>query len=156
MPTRKPFSHLCQFLPVLVILFLIVVSPALAQEPALAEKTRILAHIAREGVEAAVENDAAKMQVEYEELHEAWEVFEDQVRETDPEAYVELEGALSAVKAALQARPLDAAAVQQAYEHLVVEANEVAEKFEGGEVAHVEVSQVTPADLVKRLDAAYH
>ncbi len=156
MPTRKSFSHVRQFLPVLVVLFLIVVSPALAQEPALAEKTRILAHIAREGVEAAKENDAAKMQAEYEELHEAWEAFEGQVQETDPAAYVELEGALSTIREALQVQPLDAAAVQQAYEHLIAEANEVAEKFEGGDVTHPEVSEATPADLVKRLDTAYH
>lgn len=145
-----------RLVPALLVLFsLIVVWPALAQEPALADKTRVLAQIAREGVEAAEHNDVTEMQAEYEELHEAWEVFEDDVRASDPTAYVELEGALSAVQEALQAQPFDAAVVQQAYEHLAAEANEVAEKLEGGEGARTEQADVTPADLVTRLDAAY-
>lgn len=156
MPKANTFPHVCWLSLILLVFFgLVRVWPVSAQEPSLAEKTHALAQIAHEGVEAAEKNDIAGMRAEYEELHEAWEVFEDEVRASNPTAYVELEGALSAVKEALQAQPLDVAAVQQAYEHLVAEANEVSEKLGGGEVAPMDLVKVTPADLVKRLDAAY-
>ena len=145
-----------RLVPVLLVLFsLVVVWPALAQEPALAEKTRVLARIAREGMEAAERSDVAEMQAEYEEIHEAWEMFEDEVRESNPTAYIELEGALSAVKEALQAQPLDPVVVQQAYEHLADEADEVAEKLGGDEVLRSGAVETTPADLMKNLDAAH-
>ncbi|MFQ5594786.1 MAG: FTR1 family protein [Anaerolineae bacterium] len=142
-------------LQLLLLVGLMAPWPARAQEPALADKTRVLAQIAREGVEAAERHDVAAMQAEYEEIHEAWGVFEDEVRESNPTAYVELEGALSSVKEALQAQPLDSAVVQQAYEHLEAEANEVAEKLAGGKGARTEQTDATPTDLVARLDAAH-
>ncbi|MFQ5341801.1 MAG: FTR1 family protein, partial [Anaerolineae bacterium] len=145
-----------RLVPVLLVLFSLMATwPVLAQEPALAERARTLARIAREGAEAAEHRDAAKMQVEYKEIHEAWGAFEDEVRESDPTAYVKMESALSAVKEALQAQPLDLAVVQQAYEHLAKEADEAAQEFEGSDVSRSGVVEATPADLVKNLDAAY-
>ncbi len=133
---------------------LLSVTPALAQEPGLAEKIQVLAHIAHEGEEAAAQNDIGTMQREYAEIHELWERFEDDVRVQNPVAYIELEGALKTVEQALQTQPLDAAAVGAAYEHLVDEANEIAEKFETGADISTGLVEATPADLLQKLDAA--
>ncbi|MBI1881620.1 MAG: FTR1 family iron permease, partial [Chloroflexi bacterium] len=80
----------------------------------------------------------------------------DEVREQNPTAYVELEGALDVVKDSLQAQPLDPAAVEKAYDHLMDEATEVAAQFNGGAPVVVAVIEATPADIMKSLDAAYH
>jgi hypothetical protein len=46
------------------------------------------------------------MQTEFDEIHAAWESFEDEVRQQNPTAYVELEGALDVVKQAVVTRRL--------------------------------------------------
>ena len=53
-----------------------------------------LAFHAREGVEAANENDAAAMQRESIELHATWDAVEDSVRTVDPALCGEIEAAL--------------------------------------------------------------
>lgn len=141
--------------PLVVLLSLTLVWPVLAQESAQVDDLRALARAADAGVKAAEQNDVAAMQAGYEAIHEAWEGFEDTIREQNPIAYVELEGALDAVKATLQARPLDPLAVKQAYAHLQAEADEIAEGFELGDVTGGQVVVVAPADLLKNLDAAY-
>ena len=133
-----------------------LVQPGLAQESTLADKINALAQLAQTGATAAAQQDVTAMQAQYDELHETWESFEDDVRSQNPTAYVELEGALAAVKATLQAQPVDAAAVAQAYRHLNAEAVEIAEKFEQGEFTSVPTaSTASPADLLPKLDAAY-
>lgn len=127
--------------------------PAEVDGSALAGQLRALAHVAEEGVEAAEENNVAVMQAEYDEIHEAWESFEDAIREQNPTAYVELEGALDAVETGLKAQPFDAAAVKLAYEHLQVEADEIAEQFKSGAPAQAATAvSATPAEFVKSLD----
>lgn len=140
---------------IVVLLCLPLVWPALAQELNLADRLQALARTAEEGMEAAEQNDVTLMQAEFNEIHEAWESFEDQVREQNPTAYVELEGALNALKASLQAQPLDPAAAAKAYAHLMDEATEIAAQFNGGESMATTI-EATPADLLKNLDVAYH
>jgi high-affinity iron transporter len=139
-----------------VLLSLVLVWPVLAQESTLADKLQGLAHSAEEGMEAAEHNNVALMQTEFDEIHEAWESFEDEVRQQNPTAYVELEGALDVVKDSLQAKPLDPIAVQRAYDHLMDEATEIAARFNGGEPVAAAFVEATPADVMKSLDAAYH
>jgi hypothetical protein len=127
------------------------------QELTLADRLQALAHTAEEGIEAAEHNNVALMQAEFDEIHKAWESFEDEVGEQNPMAYIELEGALDALKASLQAQPLDPAAVEKAYGHLRDEATEIAAAFNGGApVAATAAVEATPADLMNNLDVAYH
>jgi len=73
MTNVRPVPSVRRLVPVLLLLVSLMASwPALAQEPALADKTRVLAQVAREGVEAAKRHDVAEMQAEYQDLHEAW------------------------------------------------------------------------------------
>jgi high-affinity iron transporter len=106
-------------------------------------------------VEAAERNQPDVMRAEYEEIHTLWQAFEDGVRERDATGYVELEGALSAIKASLAAEPLDAAAVRAAYEHLGDEAEEVAGRLGGAPAAAPARSAIqSPAGLIEPLEAA--
>jgi len=128
--------------------------PAMAQEPALADQLRALSSIADEGVEAAAQNNASRMQHEYDELNEKWESFEDALREQNPTTYVEMENALQSVRDALQVTPVDPVTVQQAFEHLMDEANEQAEKFGGGTSVAAAQVNATPADMLQKLENA--
>jgi len=143
----------------LVVLNLTLVAPALADDPDLAVYLHGLANHAQEGKEAAEQNNVDWMKAEYGDIHAVWESFENEVKAKDPTAYLELEGALGAVKAAVEAVPLNHKAVEQAYAHLEDEAEELAIKF-GGESAapavETAVVATTPADLMKNLDIAYH
>ncbi|RME77525.1 MAG: iron permease [Chloroflexi bacterium] len=121
----------------------------------LAANLRAVAHAAHEGVEAAEAGDIETLRHEYDEIHEAWEGFEDSIRAQSPTAYVELEGALDAVKEALKADPPDLAVAGQAFAHLQAEAEEFAEAFEAGTAPAGEAVEATPADLLKNLDTAY-
>jgi high-affinity iron transporter len=139
----------------LLALALIRSAPAFAQGASLAEQVRSLAHHAVEGVEAAERNQPDMMHAEYEEIHSLWEGFEDGVRERDAAGYVELEGALAAIKAALAAEPLDSGAVRAAYAHLEDEAEEVAARLGGAPVAApATVGTQAPSDLMEPLEAA--
>jgi len=142
-------------IPLLVGLSLAFVRPALADGPSPAEDLRGIVRAAAEGIEAAEAGDITAAQTKYKAIHEAWEGFEDAIREQSPTAYIELEGALDALKEAVQTGNPDAAAVRQAFAYLQEEAEEIAEQFETGNVAGGEVVDATPADLLKNLDAAY-
>jgi high-affinity iron transporter len=158
-PTQASFKFQPRlFVPLMVVLpSLLLAWPALAQEVTLADRLQALAHTAEEGVEAAEHNNVALMRAEFDEIHEAWESFEDEVREQNPTAYVELEGALDAVKTSLQAQPLEPVAVEKAYDHLMDEAMEIAAQFNRGAPAtNFAAVEATPANLMKNLDAAYH
>jgi high-affinity iron transporter len=150
----KPRSR--YFAPVIVLMLgLLWTWPALAEEPTLADRLQALAHTAQEGREAAEQNNITSMKAEFDEIHEAWESFENEVRQQHPTAYVELEGALDAVKTSLQAQPLDPAAVEKAYDHLMDEATEISAQFNGGAPVKATVIEATPADLMKNLNTAY-
>ncbi|MEZ4657491.1 MAG: FTR1 family protein [Caldilineaceae bacterium] len=127
---------------------------ALAQEGDLYAQLKQLAERAEAGMIAAQENDATAAQAEFDESHEAWETFEDAVRDWNPTAYVELEAAFDGVKEALAATPLDLVAVQSAYDHLKDEAYEMAEKYEHGEAGAVQEAGATPGLFVEKLDSA--
>ncbi len=128
---------------------------AAAQGPALADQVRSLTHRAQEGIEAAGANKPELMRAEYAEIEAIWGGFEDAVRERDPGGYVEIEGALAAIKAAVQAPTPDPAAVRAAYTHLNQEAGDVADDLGSTATAPAQVSEASLADLLKQVDGAY-
>jgi high-affinity iron transporter len=127
--------------------------PVSAQGSSPADLIRGLIHPAEEGIEAAEQNKPELMRAEYEEIHTLWESFEDQVREADPQGYVELEAALDRVKDAVNAQPIDAATVKAAYEQFEHEADEVAGRLAGATTPTASV-EVSLPDALKLLDAA--
>ncbi|HEX5688696.1 MAG TPA: FTR1 family protein, partial [Roseiflexaceae bacterium] len=141
---------------VLLTLLLLPVVSVGAQGSSVADQVLSLKSHAQEGVEAAERNQPDVMRAEYEELHTLWEAFEDGVRNQDAAGYVEIEGALAAIKDALASEPLDAAAVRAAYEHLGDEAEEVAERLGGATTgaAAAPVAAQSPAGLLEPLAAA--
>jgi high-affinity iron transporter len=154
--TRRQLPHLASYLPVLIIFLILVFDkPVMAQELTIAEQLRNLAHTAADGQTAAGPGQTDLVQAEYAEIHETWESLENEVRQQDSVAYVELEGALHRLEETLHTEPLDLAAVSLAYDHLFDEANEFADRFDRGAATPVEVISTTPAELVKSLDAAY-
>lgn len=126
---------------------------ALAQEPSTADRLRAVAHEAEEGAAAAKSGDVTEMRHAYDEIHEAWEGFEDGVREQDAKGYLELEQALDTLKDTLAAEPIDAAKAYEAFELLEHEANEVAARIAGGTGATA-VTDAQPADVLKQIAAA--
>jgi len=139
-----------------LLLGLALAAPAQAQEQPLPDQVRGLIRHAEEGMEAAGANQPERMLAEYQELHAIWETFEDQVRAQDPKGYVDLEAALDRIKDAVNAKPLDPAAANAAYDHLKDEAAEVADRLaaapNSGAAAPTLQHEVTPADLLKLLD----
>ena len=94
------------------------------------------------------------MQAEYEEIHESWELFENDVKAQDSAAYVELEAALDGVKEVVQATPVDASRVAAAYAHLHDEANEIAGHFATGAAAStLQTADATPAVVLQHIQA---
>ena len=140
----------------MLLLGLVRAAPAYAQGQPLPDQVRGLIHHAEEGMEAATANQPERMQAEYQELHAIWESFEDQVRAQDPKGYVDLEGALDQIKDAVNAKPLDPAIVNAAYDHLKDEATEVADRLAAapatGAATAARQGDVTPADLLTLLD----
>ncbi|MCB0212030.1 MAG: FTR1 family protein [Anaerolineae bacterium] len=143
------------FIPFLILLGIVSVSPVVAQSLSGADQLRDLARIAAEGEAAAQQQDLEVMQATYEKAHDSWEAFEDGIRTQDPSAYIEFESALDAVKASLQADPVDAFMVGLAYEHLEAEATIIAGKLGDAPLEMPTVIEATPADLVKNLNTAY-
>lgn len=139
----------------LIIILCLTLAPTsvlFAQEEHLSQALTALAAYARSGMTAATNGNAAEMQTAYVEGHEHWETFEDAVREHDPAAYVELEAALDEVKEALAATPIDATQVEAAYDHLLDEATEIAERFAtGAPVTTLANAAIEPANLLETL-----
>ena len=153
---RTLLPRLASYLPMLIIFLMLAFGrPVMAQELTIAERLRNLAHAAAAGQTAADQGQIDLVRTEYVEIHETWELLEDKVRQQDSVAYVELEGALHRLEETLQTEPLDLTTVSLAYDHLLDEANEIAERFDGSAAPPVEVIRATPADLVKSLEAAY-
>jgi high-affinity iron transporter len=119
----------------------------------LSAQVRELGTYAKGGIEAAKQNNPELMRTKYDELHEFWESFEDGVREADATGYVELESALDAVKDAVNAQPVNPAAVEAAYEQLEHEADEVAGRLGNGTTTATSVEMSLP-DALTVLDAA--
>lgn len=128
---------------------------ASAQDLSVPAQLHAMAERAETGMKAAEQGDRAAMQAEFDEAHEVWETFEGQVREQNSTAYVELEGALDSVKDALHAEPFDAATVRQAYDHLMDEANEIAQRFADGVPAAQPATTASPGVVLDKLDEAY-
>ena len=80
----------------------------------LADQVRALTHHIQEGIAAAEQNQPELIQAEYQELHTLWGLCEEQLREKEPAAYLELEAAFAALATALRTQPLDPAAVRAA------------------------------------------
>jgi high-affinity iron transporter len=117
--------------------------PAAAQDSSPADQLRGLIHPAEEGIQAAEQNKPDLMRTEYDEIHMLWVSFEDQVREADPQGYIELETALDNIKDAVNAQPLDTAAVKEAYNHFKNEAGEVADRLAGGTSLSAQVRELS-------------
>ncbi|HJZ48098.1 MAG TPA: hypothetical protein VKE41_13060, partial [Roseiflexaceae bacterium] len=131
------------------------VAPARAQEQSPADQVRGLIHHAEEGIEAAERNQPEIMRGEYAEIHAIWKSLEDQVRERDTEGYAEIEGALAAIKAAVEAQPLDPSLVKAAYAHLKDEADEVADRLGSATAAPTGAARaVSLPEALESLDAA--
>ena len=144
------------FVSLLLALGLAWGAPAYAQGTSLASQVRGLTDHAGKGIEAAEANKPDLMRAEYLEIDAIWQGFEDQVRDKDPAGYVEIEGALAAIKAAVQAPSPDPATVRAAYQHLDQEANEVADRLGGAATGEpATVPGATPSDLLKLLNTAY-
>ena len=142
---------LCALLCAAVFCIGITVRPVRAQELSLPEQFRLLLEPANTGKEAAKRNDATAMQTEYQEIHERWATFEDQVREQDPGLYVELEAALDGVKIAVAPGASNAADAQIAYGNLIEKFDEALVRFgENATVVHTTVA--TPAQMMDELD----
>jgi high-affinity iron transporter len=131
--------------------------PLLAQDVPVAQRLQSMAAQAQEGIDAAQEHDTAAMQREYNEIHERWEEFEDQVRDQDPQLYLELENALDGVKDAVNANPVDSAAAASAYDHLMDELNLATARLQSGETSgqsQAATQSITPATVLDELDEA--
>lgn len=136
----------------LIVMLLALPVNGYAQEQPLADQLRSIAKIAHEGVEAAEQNNAALARSTYTEVHEAWETIEDDVRSADAVGYAEMEGALAAIKSAVNAPSFNAKLTAGAFEHLQDEANEHAEKLTHGTTQAFTTAQ--PEILLKELDSA--
>lgn len=148
--TRRAFAIL---LAALAALLFAAPAALQAQEQSPADALRELA-----GASEAAEHTAAGMSPEqlraaYDELHESWEEFEDSVRESDAAGYVALEGALDAIKDAVNASEPNLATVEAAFAGLEHEAIEVAERIDGGS-ASAPATSATMAGLAADLNAA--
>lgn len=114
-----------------------------------------LAFHAREGVEAANENDAAAMQREAIELHATWDAVEDSVRTADPALYGEIEAALHRVETSLAATPFVPTETTAAFEHLLDEIDEGVEHLDAGlTTTAADANGATLADFQAGLSAA--
>lgn len=111
----------------MLVLGLTPLNRAFAQTTPLADHLHALAAQAKVGVEAAEKGDQKAMLAGPEAIEKVWSAFEEDFRAQNPTGYVEIEAALDGINEALKATPLDNAAVGQAYDHLLDEANEFAE-----------------------------
>lgn len=150
---------ICRHWMVVFCMLVLALTPlhnAAAQETTLEDRLHALAVQAQGGIEAAEKGDASAMQNGFTEIDKNWETFEDDVRKRDATVYVELEAALGGVKDALQAKPLDAVVVGQAYDHLMDEANEMAERFGQGATPAAKVTTAaTLPQMLALLDQTY-
>jgi high-affinity iron transporter len=132
------------------------IAPAQAQELPLADQVRGLTQHAEEGIDAANHNRPELMRGEYAEIHAIWESFEDQVRAQDAAGYADIEGALAAIRLAVNTQPPDTAVVKAAYQQLEHEAIEVADRLSGltPAAAATNSSAISLPDALKQLAAA--
>ncbi len=124
---------------------------AAAQSPTTAEKLQTIARMAEEGADAAKSGDTATAATEYDELHDLWETFEDDLRAENPNAYLEMEDKLYAVQDSLQATPIDAPVLYEAFEKLEHESAEVANLI-SGDTAATGGKDVTIGSFLKDLN----
>ena len=104
-------------------------NPTASTPATMVAKLQALAHAAEEGEHASEAGDLAKAQHEYTELHEAWETYEDGVRDRDAAGYIALENALHAVRDGLKASPPDLPALAKHFATLEHQALAAANKF---------------------------
>lgn len=147
-------NHTIRYTLLLPLLLLVIPITVLAQSPTHAENLRAIAHIAAEGADAANAGDTAKAAAEYEELHELWESFEDDFRDAQPNAYLEMEDKMHAVRDTLQANPIPGGDLYAAFEALEHESVEIATLISGqnGNPANAAPgSDATPASFLQDL-----
>lgn len=121
--------------------------------PSLADQVRGLSHHAQEGMEAAENNRPDLMRAKAQEIEAIWSGFEDRVGAQNPDGYAEIEGALAAINAAVEAPTIDPAAARAAYTQLDHEANDVADHL-AGVAASAPQAQSSPSELLSLLDSA--
>lgn len=139
-----------------VLFSLVRVHTAAADSSDVANLLRALAFHVGEGEEASANGDTARIQAEYAEIKAFWETIEDDVKATDAGAYVRMESALNGLKEAVQATPVDVAAVGAAYTHLNEEIEAIAAQLDSTATGGAPVAtEATPATLLARLDDLY-
>lgn len=136
----------------IAVTLLLFTLPATAQDSSPADRMRGLIPSIEAGVAAAEQNKPDLMRSEYEEIHTLWASFEDQVREKDPQGYIEFETALDQIKDAVSAQPLDPATVEAAYAQLDHEADEIIVRL-GSATPSATLVEVSLPDALKTLEA---
>lgn len=145
------FRHTFFVLLITLLLAMSLPLTATAQSPTTAEKLQGIARMAEEGADAAKSGDIATAAAEYDELHNLWETFEDDLRAENPNGYLEMEDKLYAVQNSLQATPIDASALYEAFEKLEHESVEVANLI-SGDTAATGNKKVTMGSFLKDLN----
>lgn len=123
MPVRLVSQRL---LPFLLALSLLALAGAVATRPAVAAvDDGTLAQQMRELIgqldslsNALAANDAARARADFATYDQTWDRYEDGVRDKSPDAYRAIESAAGAVKAAVQANPIDQAKARTAVQTL--------------------------------------
>src|SRR5215213_8339928 len=136
----------------IAVTLLLFTLPATAQDSSPADRMRGLIPSIEAGGAAAEQNKPDLMRSEYEEIHTLWASFEDQVREKDPQGYIEFETALDQIKDAVNAQPLDPATVKAAYAQLDHEADEIIVRL-GSDTSSATLVEVSLPDALKTLEA---
>lgn len=99
-------------------LLLLFTLAACGENDKIAEGVKEMNEALEEVKEQVEDNDAKMAKVEYDELHEAWEDFEDEVKEQNKELYEEIEAPLFAIKAGVSQETLDPQALNGAIAEL--------------------------------------
>ncbi len=126
--------------------------PVAAQSPTPADNLRAIAHIAAKGADAAQAGDMVAAAAEYDELHTLWASFEDDFRAAQPNAYLEMEDKLHAVRDTLQIAPIPSDELFDAFEALENESAGFA-AVDSGNANSSTAPSATPADVRRDLDA---
>jgi high-affinity iron transporter len=136
-----------------LLLWMVAATAAHAQEPTLSDHLHALANEAAEGIEAADRGDRPAMRHAYDESHELWESFEDDMRSADPSAYTEIEAALGQVREEL-GESAEPGLVGQAFDRLEDAAEQAQANLASGSSSAQAASSVTIAGVLDDIGAA--
>lgn len=109
---------------IVLLIAMLLLTPARISAQAQPDLQAFHGHV-ETALEAAEHGDVDALKHEYEELHEAWEVVEDGVRDANPGAYHEIEESLNALQTAAFAAPANIETAATALQALVHEVEEI-------------------------------